>query len=177
MKIWFSDGLYIIDGKKFKTACKAYEEFRRMYNINLGKSNYAKFGHKGLRTERLKSCQVQFPKWYSDIIEKEFADHKPIKSWMLGITGGAYVRISGNDGFSDDYQNMDYSKAIRFIDWVMSGKGRMKLYGRRDKILKTGKQDYFKNKKRKYYGRNKKERGAAKPDCLKTTGEETVSEA
>ena len=49
-----------VDDASFSTADDAYKLFRNLYNKALGKANYSKLGHSGVRTSRITATGIVF---------------------------------------------------------------------------------------------------------------------
>lgn len=142
------DGDILFDGVRCSSAEDAYKLYRSRYNASLGKDTHSRYGHVGERTERLASTGICFDDMYRDSIVSEFGGRGKIRTYILGILGISYCKTFGEWDLDRDITDDQYD---RYIDWILcEGLHNMRLYGRRQKIVRDNfKTRYNNGRKRK----------------------------
>lgn len=146
-------GIIYVDDVAVSTTEEAYKYFRDLYNTRLGRANYLKLGHRGVRTSRITATGIVFEPSYYDFLCERYADVPRVRCYLMGLINSSYCKIVGCHDFYDRYLTSNEDEIDSYLDWVFSkDSGVLRQYDRRNHLGRT-------NTKHKYNGRNKTKRG------------------
>ena len=124
-----------VDDASFSTADDAYKLFRNLYNKALGKANYSKLGHSGVRTSRITATGIVFTPEYLSILRRRYIGVPRVRCYLMGLIGSSYCKIVGC------YDLKEFSteeETERYLDWVFSkDSGLLRQYDRRNHLGRT----------------------------------------
>lgn len=144
------DGCVFVNDAACNSADDAYKAFRELYNLALGKANYLKLGHAGVRTSRITDTGIIFRPEYLEYLRNTYADAPRVRCYLMGLLEASYCKIVG----CYDLEKYDTEEATeRYLDWVFSkDSGLLRQYDRRNHLGRT-------NSKTKNNGRTKTKHG------------------